>query len=150
MKKNPAVVQANIRHAKMEMTRYYSHSSRKAKASGTGSSISFPKFTPPRFILHRIQSCDPIGSLGSKYVMELRAVNCKSGDMLAEEQVTAGSKEEVLDVLGGAASRVRRELGESLATVQRFGVPLEQATTSSLEALQALSLIHSRNRTHPL
>jgi eukaryotic-like serine/threonine-protein kinase len=81
-----------------------------------------------------------IGSLGSKYVMELRAVNCKSGDMLAEEQVTAESKEKVLDVLGQATSRLRSELGESLATVQKFDVPLEQATTSSLEALQALSL----------
>jgi serine/threonine protein kinase/tetratricopeptide (TPR) repeat protein len=81
-----------------------------------------------------------IGSLGSKYVMELRAVNCKSGDPLAEEQVTAESKEKVLDVLGEAASRLRGQLGESLATVQKFDVPLEQATTSSLEALQALSL----------
>ncbi|MBV9342237.1 MAG: hypothetical protein JO159_15300 [Acidobacteria bacterium] len=81
-----------------------------------------------------------IGSLGSKYVMELRAVNCKSGDTLAEEQVTAGSKEKVLDVLGEAASKLRSELGESLLTVQKFDVPLEQATTSSLEALQALSL----------
>ncbi|MGA8441834.1 MAG: hypothetical protein WB762_07185 [Candidatus Sulfotelmatobacter sp.] len=81
-----------------------------------------------------------IGSLGSKYVMELRAVNCKSGDTLAEEQVTAGSKEKVLDVLGEAASKLRGELGESLQTVQKFDVPLEQATTSSLEALQALSL----------
>ena len=81
-----------------------------------------------------------IGSLGSKYVLELRAVNCQSGDTLAEEQVTAGSKEKVLDVLGEAASKLRGELGESLATVQKFDVPLEQATTSSLEALQALTL----------
>ncbi len=81
-----------------------------------------------------------IGSLGSKYVLELRAVNCRSGDTLAEEQVTAGSKEKVLDVLGEAASRLRGELGESLAMVQKFDVPLEQATTSSLEALQALTL----------
>jgi len=81
-----------------------------------------------------------IGSLGSKYVLELRAANCKDGDVLAEEQVTAESKERVLDVLGEATSKLRRELGESLATVQKFDVPLEQATTSSLEALQALSL----------
>ncbi|MGA8540907.1 MAG: protein kinase [Terriglobales bacterium] len=81
-----------------------------------------------------------IGSLGSKYVLELRAVNCRSGDTLAEQQVTAESKEKVLDVLGEAASRLRGELGESLATVQKFDVPLEQATTSSLEALQALTL----------
>jgi eukaryotic-like serine/threonine-protein kinase len=81
-----------------------------------------------------------IGSLGSKYVLELRALSCKSGDTLAEEQVTATSKEKVLDVLGEATSKLRGELGESLATVQRFDIPLEQATTSSLEALQALSL----------
>jgi eukaryotic-like serine/threonine-protein kinase len=81
-----------------------------------------------------------IGSLGSKYVLELRALSCKSGETLAEEQVTALSKEKVLDVLGEATSKLRGELGESLATVQRFDVPLEQATTPSLEALQALSL----------
>jgi serine/threonine protein kinase/tetratricopeptide (TPR) repeat protein len=81
-----------------------------------------------------------IGSLGSKYVLELKAMNCQTGDTLAEEQVAVASKERVLDVLGEAASRLRGELGESLATVQRFDVPLEQATTSSLEALKAYSL----------
>ena len=81
-----------------------------------------------------------IGSLGSEYVLELKAVNCHSGDTLAEEQVTAAAKEKVLDALGEAASKLRGELGESLATVQKFDVPLEQATTSSLEALQALTL----------
>ena len=81
-----------------------------------------------------------IGSLGSKYVLGLKAVNCESGDALAEEQTTAESKEKVLDVLGKAATKLRGELGESLATVQRFDIPLEQATTSSLEALKAYSL----------
>jgi len=81
-----------------------------------------------------------IGSLGSQYVLGLKAVNCRSGDTLAEEQVTAASKENVLDTLGQAASRLRSELGESLATVQKLDVPLEQATTSSLEALKAYSL----------
>jgi serine/threonine protein kinase/tetratricopeptide (TPR) repeat protein len=81
-----------------------------------------------------------IGSLGSEYVLALKAVNCQSGDTLAEEQVTAASKEKVLDALGKAASKLRGELGESLATVQRFDVPLADATTSSLEALQAYSL----------
>ncbi|MFZ0292656.1 MAG: hypothetical protein WAL52_03565 [Candidatus Sulfotelmatobacter sp.] len=81
-----------------------------------------------------------IGSLGSEYVLALKAVDCQSGDTLAEEQVTAASKEKVLDVLGGAASKLRSELGESLATVQKFDVPLEQATTSSLEALKTFSL----------
>ncbi len=81
-----------------------------------------------------------IGSLGSQYVLGLKAVNCQNGDTLAEEQVTAASKEKVLDALGEAASTLRGELGESLATVQKFDVPLEQATTSSLEALKAYSL----------
>ena len=81
-----------------------------------------------------------VGSLGSKYVLGLKAVNCWSGDTLAEEQVTAASKEKVLDTLGGAASKLRSELGESLATVQKLDVPLQQATTPSLEALHALSL----------
>ncbi|MFY9912670.1 MAG: protein kinase [Candidatus Sulfotelmatobacter sp.] len=81
-----------------------------------------------------------ISNLGSQYVLELKAVNCQTGDTLAQEQVTASSKEKVLDALGSAASKLRGELGESLATVQKFDVPLEQATTSSLEALKAYSL----------
>jgi eukaryotic-like serine/threonine-protein kinase len=80
-----------------------------------------------------------IATLGSEYVLGLKAVNCQSGDTLAQKQVTAASKEKVLDVLGEAASKLRGELGESLATVQKFDVPLEQATTSSLEALKAYS-----------
>jgi len=81
-----------------------------------------------------------IGSLGSEYVLGLKAVNCQSGDTLAEQQVTAASKEKVLNALGEAASKLRGELGESLASVQKFDVPLQQATTSSLEALKAYSL----------
>jgi serine/threonine protein kinase/tetratricopeptide (TPR) repeat protein len=81
-----------------------------------------------------------IGSLGSEYVLGLKAVNCQNGNTLAEEQVTAKSKEKVLDALGEAASKMRRELGESLATVQKFDVPLEQATTASLEALNTYGL----------
>ena len=81
-----------------------------------------------------------IGSLGSEYVLGLKAANCQSGDTLAEEQVTVTSKEKVLDALGEVASKLRTELGESLATVQKFDVPLVQATTSSLEALKAYSL----------
>jgi eukaryotic-like serine/threonine-protein kinase len=80
-----------------------------------------------------------IAILGSEYVLGLKAVNCQSGDTLAQEQVTAAAKEKVLDALGEAASKLRGELGESLATVQKFDVPLEQATTSSLEALKAYS-----------
>jgi DNA-binding winged helix-turn-helix (wHTH) protein/tetratricopeptide (TPR) repeat protein len=91
-----------------------------------------------------------IGILGSKYVLELNAMNCQSGGILAEEQMAAASKEKVLDALGLAASKLRGELGESLATVQRFDVPLEQATTSSLEALKAYSLgIKANNEKSP-
>jgi tetratricopeptide (TPR) repeat protein len=81
-----------------------------------------------------------IGALGSEYVVGLKAVNCQNGDTLAEEQVTAASKETVLGALGEAASKLRGELGESLATVRKFDVPLAAATTSSLEALRAFSL----------
>jgi len=81
-----------------------------------------------------------IASLGSDYVVGLKAANCQNGDALAEEQLTAKSKEKVLGALGKAASRLRGELGESLVTVQKFDVPLEQATTSSLDALRATSL----------
>jgi len=81
-----------------------------------------------------------IASLGSQYVLGLKAVNCQSGDPLAEQQVTAASKEKVLDALGEAASKLRTQLGESLATVQKLDVSLSEATTSSLEALKAYSL----------
>ena len=81
-----------------------------------------------------------IAGLGSQYVLGLKAVNCQSGDLLAQEQVTAAAKEKVLDALGQAAANLRGELGESLATVQKFDVPLAEATTSSLEALKAYSL----------
>lgn len=81
-----------------------------------------------------------IAKLGTEYVIGLKAVNCLSGDVLAREQVTAATKEKVIPVLGEAASRLRGELGESLATVGQHDVPLQQATTSSLEALKAYSL----------
>ena len=86
-----------------------------------------------------------IASLGNQYVLGLKAANCQSGDPLAEEQVTAASKEKVLDALGEAASKLRGELGESLATVQKLDVPLSEATTSSLEALKAFSLGRKAN-----
>ncbi len=87
-----------------------------------------------------------IASLGSQYVLGLKVVNCQSGDTLAQEQVAVSAKEKVLDALGRVASKVRGELGESLATVQKFDVPLEQATTSSLEALKEFSLGHKAAR----
>ena len=67
-------------------------------------------------------------------------MNCQSGDALVEEQVTAPAKEKVLDAVGEAAYKLRGALGQSLATVQKFDAPLEQATTSSLEALKDYSL----------
>src|SRR6202165_2480441 len=81
-----------------------------------------------------------IARLGSQYVLGLKAVNCRTGDSLAQEQITADSKERVLKALGEAAAKLRNRLGESLSTVQKFDTPVEQATTPSLEALQAYSL----------
>ena len=78
--------------------------------------------------------------LGNQYVLGLKAVNCQTGDSLVQEQATADGKERVLNALGEAATKLRQRLGESLSTVQKFDSPLEQATTSSLEALQAYSL----------
>jgi serine/threonine protein kinase/tetratricopeptide (TPR) repeat protein len=81
-----------------------------------------------------------IASLGSQYVIGLDAVNCKTGDFLAQEQVTAENKEHVLRALSQAATTMRKKLGESLSSVDKFDAPLDQATTPSLEALQALSV----------
>jgi tetratricopeptide (TPR) repeat protein len=81
-----------------------------------------------------------IATLGTQYVLGLRAVNCRTGDVLAEEQATADGKERVLKALGDSAAKLRAKLGEALNTVKRFDTPLEQATTPSLEALQAYSL----------
>jgi len=80
-----------------------------------------------------------IASLGSQYVIGLQAINCRTGDPLAQEQVTAENKEHILKALGEAATKLREKLGESLSTVERFDAPLDQATTPSLEALKALS-----------
>jgi eukaryotic-like serine/threonine-protein kinase len=81
-----------------------------------------------------------IGNIGTKYVVGLKAVNCLNGDILADEQTTAADKEKVLDALGKAATKVRAQLGESLASVKKFDAPLPQETTASLEALKAFSL----------
>ena len=67
------------------------------------------------------------------------AVNCKTGDVLAQEQVTADNKEHVIKALGEAATKLRGKLGESLSTVEKFDTPMDQVTTPSLEALKALS-----------
>ncbi len=80
-----------------------------------------------------------IASLGSQYVIGLQAINCRTGDPLAQEQVTAENREHILKALGEAATKLREKLGESLSTVEKFDARLDQATTPSLEALKALS-----------
>src|SRR5438132_12367829 len=81
-----------------------------------------------------------IASLGSQYVVTLEVVNAGTGESLAREEVQAEKKEEVLNSLHDAGSKLRRKLGESLTSVQKYDKPLSEATTSSLEALKALSL----------
>jgi serine/threonine protein kinase/tetratricopeptide (TPR) repeat protein len=104
------------------------------------------RLTPPiaREICQRTDSTGvlngSIASLGSQYVLGIQAVNCRTGDSFAEEQVTANGKERVLKVLDEAAANLRGKLGESLSTVEKLDTPIEQATTPSLEALQAYTL----------
>jgi tetratricopeptide (TPR) repeat protein len=81
-----------------------------------------------------------IASFGAHYVINVNAANCQSGDSVAREQVEADSKEHVLQTLGRSASALRRKLGESLSSIQKFDIPVEQATTSSLEALKIFSM----------
>lgn len=80
-----------------------------------------------------------ISSSGSYYVIGLKAVNCQNGDSLDEEQVEASRREDVLKKLHEAGTKMREKLGESLASIQKYDIPVEQATTPSLEALQAYS-----------
>jgi hypothetical protein len=89
-----------------------------------------------------------ITSLGSQYVLWLRARNCQSGDILGQEQVQAERKEDVLNALTRIAAQIRARLGESLATIREHSTPLEQATTPSLEALKAFSAGWSAMGTH--
>ena len=88
-----------------------------------------------------------IASLGSQYVLGLRAKNCRTGDVLDEEQVQAARKEDVLNALSQIATKFRTRVGESLATVEKHDTPLAEATTSSLDALKsysaALKVLHS-------
>jgi len=81
-----------------------------------------------------------IAGLGSQYVIGLKAVNCNTGDVLAEAQEQAAAKEAVLKALDAAAMSLRGKLGESLSLVQKYATPVEEATTPSLEALKAYSL----------
>src|SRR5208283_4720955 len=81
-----------------------------------------------------------IAQIGGQYLLTVKAVNCSNGGSLASTEAQAGDKNHVLDALGKMASDIRNKLGESLNTVQKFDTPLEQATTPSLEALQAFSV----------
>ena len=78
-----------------------------------------------------------IANLGSHYAIGLTAVNCRTGNALGAAEAEAGSREKILQTLGQAAASLREKLGESLASVEKFDKPLDEATTSSLEALQA-------------
>jgi serine/threonine protein kinase/tetratricopeptide (TPR) repeat protein len=81
-----------------------------------------------------------IANLGSRYVLGLRAKNCRTGDILDEEQVEVARKEDVLNALTQIASKFRTRVGESLVTVEKHDTPLAEATTPSLEALKAYSM----------
>jgi serine/threonine protein kinase/Tfp pilus assembly protein PilF len=81
-----------------------------------------------------------IAQVGTEYSLVLRAINCATGESLASTEAQASDKNHVLEALGKVASEIRSKLGESLSTVQKFDTPVEQATTPSLEALQAYSL----------
>jgi predicted Zn-dependent protease len=81
-----------------------------------------------------------IAQIGARYSLVLKAINCETGESLASTEAQASDKNHVLDALGKVASEIRNKLGESLSTVQKFDTPVEQATTPSLEALQAYSL----------
>jgi serine/threonine protein kinase/tetratricopeptide (TPR) repeat protein len=80
-----------------------------------------------------------IAALGSQYVLGLRATDCTTGDILADEQAQAPRKEEVLGTLSQIANRFRARVGESLATIEKHSMPLAEATTASLDALKAYS-----------
>ncbi len=81
-----------------------------------------------------------IASLGKEYVIGLNAVNCETGDVLAQEQAAAESKERVLKALGETTTALREKLGESLVSVQKFDIPIDEATTPSLDALKSISV----------
>ncbi len=85
-----------------------------------------------------------ISTLGSHYVIDLQALNCATGDSIAHEQAEAENKEVILKSLGQAATTLRAKLGESLSSIQKFDTPLEEATTSSLEALKMFNLAETQ------
>ena len=81
-----------------------------------------------------------IANLGSQYIVTLKAINASTGDSFGNAQAEANNKEQVLKALGDAVAKLRRSIGESLSSIQKFDTPIEQATTTSLEALKAYSL----------
>jgi tetratricopeptide (TPR) repeat protein len=81
-----------------------------------------------------------IAALGSRYLVALEANHCHTGDTVASDRAEAADRDHVLPALDASTSRLRKKLGESLGTLQRFATPIEQATTSSLEALKAFHL----------
>jgi eukaryotic-like serine/threonine-protein kinase len=87
-----------------------------------------------------------IASLGRNYVIKLEAINARTGETLAREQIETEGKEQVLKSVGAAATNLRQKLGESLASIQKFDTPVAQATTSSLEALKSFSLGNEERR----
>jgi DNA-binding winged helix-turn-helix (wHTH) protein len=96
-----------------------------------------------REICERTASADvldgSISRIGSQYVLGLRAMNCRSGEVVAEQQAQVARKEDVLDALSQISGKFRAQIGESLATVEKHNTPLAEATTPSLEALKAYS-----------
>jgi eukaryotic-like serine/threonine-protein kinase len=87
-----------------------------------------------------------ISALGNQYVIGLNAINCASGDSLANEQTRAASKDAVLDVVGKVGKTVRSKLGESLSSIRKYDIPLEEASTPSLEALSAYTSARKTQR----
>ena len=88
----------------------------------------------------KVMLAGSIAPLGSHYVISLNAVKCQTGEFAAQEQIEADIKEHVLQAIGQSASSLRAKLGESLSSIQKFDTPVEQATTSSLEALKLFSM----------
>src|SRR5262249_53868754 len=90
-----------------------------------------------------------VGRLGNGYVLALEAVNPQTGDVVAREQTEVAAREDLIRSLGNATSELRRKLGESLASIQRFDAPLPRATTASLDALHAYALALDNGRIEP-
>lgn len=87
-----------------------------------------------------------LAKIGNQYVFSVTAMNCQTGDSLAAEQAQASGREAVLGAVGAVASKLRNKLGESLASIQKYDEPIENATTPSLEAFRAFSLGNAARR----